>query len=209
MREYWVYLESSQFLENTKRKKLHDARALLDFAGEHEITPNILAAYKVFLLERHPATSVKSMLIAANKYFEFIGNACRVSHKDLSNTAKKSPDSELFEDEYARLLDAAKTFSDDRMYMLIKTLCSAGLQLSELKHVTVKGVYAEELSVLRGKFPNGISAEKAVRRAAKLLLGQTHFGWLGVYNSERKSDGSLQYPEKHGENLRQSGSFAA
>ncbi len=33
------------------------------------------------------------------------------------------------------------------MCMLIKTLCSAGLQVSELKYVTVRGIYNEEITI--------------------------------------------------------------
>lgn len=37
------------------------------------------------------------------------------------------------------------------MYILVKTLCSAGLQVSELQYVTVKGAYVEEIAVPCGR----------------------------------------------------------
>lgn len=61
------------------------------------------------------------------------------------------PEKELTNEEYTRLLNAAKAFADDRMYILIKTLCGAGLQVSELKYITVKSVYVEEILIPCGK----------------------------------------------------------
>lgn len=151
MEEYIAFLKERGLSENTQRKYLRDANALLKFTGEREITPELLDDYKRFLLKNHPESSVKSMVIAANKYLEYIGNPCRIPHKDVNYAAIKAPEKELSNEEYNRLLEAAKVFTDDRMYMLIKTLCGAGLQVSELKYVTVKAVYAEEISILCGK----------------------------------------------------------
>lgn len=151
MDEYLAYLRSLKLSENTQRKYLRDAKSLTTFIDNREITPEILDEYKAFLLGRHTSASVKSMVIAANKYLEYTGSPYRIAHKDVSCSAGKSPESQLTGEEYGRLLDAAKTFPDDRMYMLVKTLCSAGLQVSELKYVTVKGAYAEEISVPCGK----------------------------------------------------------
>lgn len=147
MQEYLEYLKKQKLSESTQRKYLRDANALLNYVGEREITSELLEEYKAYLLETHNTTSVKSMVVAANKYLEYIGNPERIAHKDVVGIAKKSPEKQLTPEEYERLLNAAKTFSDDRMYMLIKTLCSAGLQVSELKYVTVKAVYAEEITV--------------------------------------------------------------
>lgn len=151
MQEYLEYLKEQKLSESTQRKYVRDAKAMLNFIGERDITPELLGEYKAFLLDSHSSTSVKSMIIAANKYLEFIGDPNRIDHKDVIGVATKSPEKQLTPEEYERLLDAAKTFSDERMYMLIKTLCSAGLQVSELKYVTVKAVYNEEITISGNK----------------------------------------------------------
>ena len=73
MQEYLEYLKEQKLSESTQRKYLRDANALLNYVGEREITSELLEEYKAYLLETHNTTSVKSMVVAANKYLEYIG----------------------------------------------------------------------------------------------------------------------------------------
>ncbi len=151
MVEYADFLKSEGLSENTRKKYLRDANALLKFADGRDLTPELLGEYKQNLLENHPENSAKSMIIAVNKYLEFAGVLYRIPHKDVNYSAVKSPERKLSVDEYEKILSAAGVFADDRMYMLIKTLCGAGLQVSELKYVTVRAVCDGEISLPCGK----------------------------------------------------------
>ena len=165
MQEYSTYLKKSGLSENTQIKYLRDAKALLQFAGERKITPDLLNEYKAFLLKNHPTTSVKSMAIAANKCLEFIDCPHRIAHKDVVCTAVRFAEKQLTSEEYKRIPDAAKIFPDDRMYMLIKTLCSADPRVSELKYVTVNGVYGEEIKIPSAKHFREVFCRKSSARS--------------------------------------------
>lgn len=49
---------------------------------------------------------------------------------------------ELTKAEYERLLKAAKNKNDERLYLLMQTICSVGLRVSEIKYITVEAVKA-------------------------------------------------------------------
>lgn len=49
-------------------------------------------------------------------------------------------ESELSKSEYERLLIAAKSRNDDRLYYLMQTVASTGLRVSEIKYVTCEAV---------------------------------------------------------------------
>ena len=42
--------------------------------------------------------------------------------------------------EYERLLQAAKQKKNERLYLLIQTICSTGIRVSEVRHITVAAV---------------------------------------------------------------------
>lgn len=129
MNEYSAYLDNLRMSGKTKRKYMHNAEVMLKFIDSHEVTHQILEEYKSFLLEKYTPVSAKSMIIAANKYLEYIGANCRISHKGIPSNTERPEILNLTNAEYEKLLNAAKTFRDERMYMIIKTLCGAGLQI--------------------------------------------------------------------------------
>ena len=49
-----------------------------------------------------------------------------------------SQENELTKSEYERLLDAAKSKNNERLYLLMQTICSTGIRVSELKFITVE-----------------------------------------------------------------------
>lgn len=51
-------------------------------------------------------------------------------------------DEQLTTDEYLRVLSALKSCSDNRLYVIVETICSAGIKYSELKYLTVEATEA-------------------------------------------------------------------
>ena len=49
-------------------------------------------------------------------------------------------DKELSKSEYEKLLDAAKAKSNRRLYLLMQTICSSGIRVSELKYITIDAI---------------------------------------------------------------------
>ena len=59
---------------------------------------------------------------------------------------------ELTKTEYERLLKAAKEKKNERLYLLMQTICAAGIRVSELPYITVEAVQNGQAQVkLKGK----------------------------------------------------------
>lgn len=89
-------------------------------------------AYKEYLCESYSPASVNSMLSALNSFFDFNGwhelkvKALRIQKQIFANQEK-----ELTKAEYERLINAARNKGNERLYLLMQTICSSGLRVSE------------------------------------------------------------------------------
>jgi site-specific recombinase XerD len=91
--------------------------------------------YKDYLIGQYKMTTVNSYIISLNLYLSFLG-ADGLRAKTLAIQRKTSLNSVLTEDEYTALLKTAKEMGKERLYLLIRTLASSGMRISELCNIT-------------------------------------------------------------------------
>ena len=149
-----VYLKSEEKSENTVAKYIRDVRAFFAYVGETEITKEMVIAYKNKLIsDNYAVRSINSMLASLNGLLSFLGWAdLKVKsiklQRQIYNTKKK----ELTKEEYLRLVNTAKQKGNDRLNLLIQTICGTGIRVSELQYITVEAVKCGEAVVsLKGK----------------------------------------------------------
>lgn len=137
----------------TVRKYLHDMDQFIAFAGAEPVTKETTIRYKQYLVERYKPASVNSMLAAVNRFFkEMHWFDCAVKALKVQRQAFRAKERELTKEEYYRLLRAAKEQGDMRLYLLMQTLCSTGIRVSELQFITVEAIQAGRATVsLKGK----------------------------------------------------------
>ena len=123
----------------TIQKYLRDAKAFLNWIPEGSpVTKDLVIRYKNHLAGKYAVSSVNSMLAALNCLFNTLGwIECRVKPLKLQRQMFYDQNKELTKAEYLKLLTAAK-MKNDRLYLLIQTICSTGIRVSELKYITVK-----------------------------------------------------------------------
>ena len=94
-----------------------------------------------------PAT-VNAMLAAVNDYQESIGNPAGKA-KPLKRQRKifADPGRELSRAEYFRLLNAARSTGNKRSQLLLETICSTGIRVSELQFITAEAVRRHKASI--------------------------------------------------------------
>jgi integrase len=110
--------------------------AFLRKRGRSEITKRDVFDYKDELIKNHKMTTVNSYLISVNLYLSFLGlESFRV--RTLSIQRKTSLNSVLNEDEYAALIRTARERGNERLYLIIRTLASSGMRISELANITL------------------------------------------------------------------------
>lgn len=95
----------------------------------------------------NPAT-VNSLLAAINDYQESIDNPAGKA-KPLKRQRKifADPGRELTRAEYFRLLGAARAAGNKRSQLLLETICSTGIRVSELQFITAEAVRRRKASI--------------------------------------------------------------
>ena len=149
-----VYLKSEEKSENTIEKYMRDIRAFCAYVGEAEMTKETVIAYKNKLLsENYAARSVNSVLASINSLLSFLGWAdLKVKSIKLQRQIYCPEEKELTKAEYIRLVNTAKQKGNERLNLLIQTICGTGIRVSELQYITVEAVKCNEAVVsLKGK----------------------------------------------------------
>ena len=149
-----VYLKREEKSENTIEKYMRDVRAFCAYVGEAEMTKETVIAYKNKLLsENYAARSVNSVLASINSLLSFLGWAdLKVKSIKLQRQIYCPEEKELTKAEYIRLVNTAKQKGNERLNLLIQTICGTGIRVSELQYITVEAVKCNEAVVsLKGK----------------------------------------------------------
>lgn len=147
------YLCEDEKSEMTVEKYMRDTRVFYEYVGDLSISKGNVLSYKESLKERYAIASANSMLAALNKLFHFLGwhDLC-VKQFKVQRQAFCPAERELSKDEYKRLVKAAEKKSNERLSLIIQTICSAGIRVSELPYITVEAVRRGQATVsLKGK----------------------------------------------------------
>ena len=147
--EFRQHLISEEKSENTIEKYMRDVRVFAAFVSGNEITKELAIAYKQKLIEAgYAVRSVNSMLASINSLFSFFGWLdCKVKAIKQQRQIFCSEDKELTKAEYVRLLNAAKQKKNDRLNLIIQTICGTGIRVSELQFITVESAKAGQATV--------------------------------------------------------------
>ena len=144
LKEYEAYLQDEERSRATVEKYIRDVKRFLGFlSGNGGIEKEKVREYKEMLREQYKITSANSMLAAMNNFFVFLGREeLKVKLFKIQRSTYSRPEKEITEKEYAKLIKAARADGDERMSMLLQTIGSTGIRISELKFITVEAVNA-------------------------------------------------------------------
>ena len=135
------YLINEEKAAATVNKYLHDVGEFHLWLGEQELSKAAVLAYKSYLCDKYAPASVNAALSSLNSFFNFMEwYDLRVKNLKIQKQIFASTDKELTKAEYDRLLQAAKQKKNERLYLLMQTICSTGIRVSEVRYVTVEAV---------------------------------------------------------------------
>ena len=140
--EFRQYLLLEEKREATIEKYMRDVKAFSSFAGDAEITKELVINYKQNLIANNYAIrSINSMLASINSFFDFTGwYDCKVKSLKLQREIYCPEEKELTKAEYLRLVNTAKEKKNERLSLILQTICGTGIRVSELKFITVEAV---------------------------------------------------------------------
>lgn len=125
----------------TIQKYVRDLNALLEFLDGGPLTKAALLEWKGRLVESYAPASVNSMLAAVNGFLSFMGwRDLKIKPLKIQKSPFCDEGKELTQAEYARLVRAAEDEGNERLSLVIQTICATGIRVSELKFITVEAV---------------------------------------------------------------------
>ena len=125
----------------TIQKYIRDVKALTAYAQNSAITKETVIAYKKYLQENYAVRSVNSMLASINSFFSLFGwNDLKVKSLKLQQQVFCSEEKELTKEEYTRLCRTAERKHNERLNLILQTICGTGIRVSELQYITVEAV---------------------------------------------------------------------
>lgn len=146
----------------TVEKYVRDVKAFAKFAGNEEITKESVISYKKRLQEKYSVRSVNSMLASLNCLFSFLErNELKVKTVKLQKQIYCPEEKELSRAEYERLCAAARSNKNERLNLILQTICATGIRISELQYITVEA--ARRLWIVKRKHARSLLSEHCKR----------------------------------------------
>ena len=111
------------------------------FFEGNELVKQDIIRWKKQLAERYSVSSVNGALAALNGCFNFCGwEELKVRPLKRQREIFCPEDKELTQKEYVRLVHTAQKQGNLRLSLVIQTICSTGIRVSELKYITAESV---------------------------------------------------------------------
>lgn len=146
--KFKYYLINEEKACATIEKYMRDIKAFFEWNSGSEFDKQKILNYKEYLIGKFAPASVNSVLSSLNSFFEFNNwHEMKVKMLRIQKQIFVQKDKELSKAEYERLLDAAKTKSNQRLYLLMQTICSSGIRVSELQYITVEAVRVRKATI--------------------------------------------------------------
>ncbi len=141
------YLENEEKARATVERYIRDISHFSDWledqAGkaQRSVTKGDVLNYKAFLLEKYAPSSTNSYLSSLNSFFDYAEwYELKVKTVKIQRQIFAPKERELTKREYEKLLTAASESGNRRLFLLLQTICSTGIRVSELKFITTDAV---------------------------------------------------------------------
>ena len=160
------YLQSLRMMERTGatiQKYVHGVRSFMEWLDGRPVTKELTAQWKHDLMEKglSPST-INGRIAAVNGLFHFLGwTEYRVRALKIQRQAFRDNTKELTAEEYFRLAQTARLQSRERLALVMETICSTGIRVSEVRYITVEAARRARATVsLKGKIRTILLPEK-------------------------------------------------
>lgn len=172
--DYCAALRSDERAAGTISKYRRDLTAFAHWLDGRAVTKETAAGWKSHLSHRgYAPRTINSMLAAINGFFAFMGWSIRVKFLKIQHQLFRDPTREMTRQEYDRLLTAARESGQERLALIMETLCATGIRVSELRYITVEAAKAGRATItLKGKIRTILLPAKLCRKLVKYAKKQ-------------------------------------
>lgn len=146
--KYVCHLKEQERAENTTQKYQHDLHVLYQWLAGRDLGKELLIEWKKYLTGNYAVSSVNSMLAAVNGFLHFMEwQDWAVKPLKVQRSLFSDAHKELTKDEYIRLVRTAYSDGNERLALVLQTICATGIRVSELKFITAEAVRVGQAEV--------------------------------------------------------------
>ena len=172
--DYTLALISEEHAPGTIQKYRRDLTVFARWLDGRGVTKENAASWKTHLLERgYKPETINSKLSAINGFFTYMNWAIRVKFLKIQRQLFRDPAREMTREEYTRLLTTARETGQERLALIMETLCATGIRISELRYITVEAAKDGRATIaLKGKIRTILLPTKLCRKLSKYAKKQ-------------------------------------
>lgn len=169
IQDFKNYLRLEEKSSNTIQKYIRDITAFQKFVNNNCVTKELAIKYKeTLMLKKYTVSTVNSVIASLNSFFLFCGyEIFKIKTIKEQRQMFCPEEKELTREEYSRLVSAAESQGNQRLNMILQTICGTGIRVSELQFITVEAVRKGEAVVFCKGKRRSVFIVKALQR--KLL----------------------------------------
>jgi integrase/recombinase XerD len=166
---YCLSLLADERAAGTISKYRHDLTAFAHWLDGRAVTKETAAGWKNYLSHcGYAPRTVNSMLAAVNGFCRFAGLPIKLKFLSIQRQIFRDSAKELTKEEYDRLLTAARESGQERLALIMETLCATGIRISELRYITVEAAKDGRATIsLKGKIRTILLPTKLYRKLTK------------------------------------------
>ena len=161
---YCLSLLADERSAGTISKYRRDLTAFARWLDGRAVTKESATAWKACLLNRDYAPrTINSMLAAVNGFCRFAGLPIKLKFLSIQRQIFRDSAKELTKEEYDRLLTAAQESDQERLALIMETLCATGIRVSELRYIAVEAALAGRVTITLN-CDSPVTRQKVTRR---------------------------------------------
>lgn len=166
---YGCWLRQEERASSTMEKYLRDIQNFFAWLDGRSVTKEIVTGWKEQLQTEKAASTVNGALAALNGLFRFLGwEDCRVRFLKVQRRLFRDSRRELTRNDYEQLITTARERGQDRLALLMETICATGIRVSEVQYITVEAAQQGRTEIsLKGKIRTIILPAKLCRKLLK------------------------------------------
>lgn len=135
------WLESCERSMETVKKYRHYLKQFKEFIGDEPVTKEMVLLWKANLREHITPVTINCVIAALNGFFKYCGwDGCESKFLKISKSSFYPERKELTKNEYERLVKAAFANGNERLALVLETICASGIRVSELSFITVAAI---------------------------------------------------------------------
>ena len=171
---YCLSLLADERAAGTISKYRRDLTAFAHWLDGRTVTKETAAGWKSHLSHRgYAPCTINSMLAAVNGFCRFMAWHIKVKFLKIQRQIFRDSARELSKSEYDRLLTTAREGGQERLALIMETLCATGIRVSELRYITVEAALAGRATItLKGKIRTILLPAKLCRKLVKYARKQ-------------------------------------